>query len=183
MAAMAIEAQFISESAFEYLLREILQYEAPGNLSKEAKDSRQTPAQRLEVMGQEVGYRIVERISEKQRFLGFEDLDYVKFICREFWEAIFGKKIDKLQTNHKGVFVLFDTEFKWIEKYTAGTAAEDMDAATRDAVSKLLHFPCGIMRGALANLGMSALVTAEFSALPSVTFNVRRKTQDLRVFS
>jgi len=181
---MAIESRFISESAFEYLLREILQYEAPSaSSSNEDKDSRQTPAQRLEVMGQEVGYRIAERISEKQRFLGFEDLDFVKFMCREFWDAVFGKKIDKLQTNHKGVFVLFDMEFKWIEKYTAGTPAAELDEATRAAVTQLLHFPCGIMRGALANLGMNALVTADFAALPSVTFNVRRKTQDLRIFS
>ncbi len=178
---MSIESRFVSDSAFEYLLREILQYEAPSSSSRDEKDIRQASTTRLEAMGQDIGYRIVERMTEKQKFIGFEDLDYVKYICREFWEMIFGKKIDKLQTNHKGVFVLFDLEFKLIEKYTSGIPVQQMDTATRDAVTKLLYFPCGIIRGALANLGMNALVTADFTAPPSVTFNVRRKIQDVRV--
>lgn len=30
-----------------------------------------------------------------------EPLDVIKFICKDFWIAIFKKQIDKLQTNHR----------------------------------------------------------------------------------
>ena len=104
-----MDTRLISESAFEYMLREILTYEAPESEDEAAlalafagsgrvggvlrggrvvgREPRQTHAQRLEAMGQDVGHRIVDRMTEKQKFLGFEDMDYVKFICRDFWEG------------------------------------------------------------------------------------------------
>lgn len=39
----------------------------------------------------------------------------------------------------------------------------------------MLHFPCGIIRGALANLGLVAIVNADFNTLPSCSFNIRVK--------
>lgn len=30
-----------------------------------------------------------------------EPLDVIKFVCKDFWIAIFKKQIDKLQTNHR----------------------------------------------------------------------------------
>eukprot|EP00605_Chrysophyceae_sp_TOSAG23-4_P000706 GSChrysophyteH1.ASY1.ANO1.790.1 assembled CDS len=167
----------ISESAYFYLLREVLMYEPPG-AQIDDKESIQRNSQRLETMGYDVGFRIVDRMTEKLKFLGFDDLDCVKFICREFWESLFGKKIDKLQTNRKGVFVLLDLQFKWIEKYTQGMDAQNMDDSSKQIIDSLLKFPCGVIRGALTNLGMNVNVTCDFAALPSVTFSVRRKVND-----
>jgi hypothetical protein len=79
-------------------------------------------------------------------------------------------QIDKLQTNHRGVFVLSDFRFKWLEKYVHD------DPASKQAAAALLLFPCGIVRGALANLGLAAIVTADSSALPACTFSVRIKS-------
>ena len=79
-------------------------------------------------------------------------------------------KVDKLQTNHRGVYVLSDFRFKWLEKYVHD------DAASKHAAATLLQFPCGIVRGALASLGLAAIVTADSSALPACTFSVRIKT-------
>ena len=32
----------------------------------------------------------------------FKDvLDVVKFICKDYWTAMFGKQVDNLRTNHK----------------------------------------------------------------------------------
>ena len=57
-------------------------------------------AGKLEGMGFHVGIRIVERLAkDKPRFV--EHLEVVKFICKEFWTAIFKKQIDNLKTNHK----------------------------------------------------------------------------------
>jgi len=68
------------------------------------------------------------------------------------------------------VFVLSDTKFKWLEKYSSD------DIESKQAAERMLHFPCGMIRGALANLGVLTLVNADFNNLPACTFNIRVKT-------
>ena len=68
------------------------------------------------------------------------------------------------------MFVLSDTKFKWLEKYSSD------DIESKQAAERMLHFPCGMIRGALANLGVLALVNADFNNLPACTFNIRVKT-------
>ena len=38
----------------------------------------------------------------------------MKFICKDFWTAIYRKQIDNLRTNHQGVYVLQDNRFKFM---------------------------------------------------------------------
>ena len=64
-------------------------------------------------------------------------------------------QIDKLQTNNQGVFVLRDTKFRWLAPFTAD------DDATRRAAATVLNFPCGLIKGALENLGITSTVQAE----------------------
>jgi trafficking protein particle complex subunit 6 len=171
----------VSLSAYEYLLREVLFYESPKSPTKlkkeEGGEDKSTSSssvlsfdsynfQVVDKMGYDVGYRLMEKALLTEKFLGLEELDYMKFICKDFWEELYGKKIDKLQTNHKGVFVLYDNSFRWLERHASN------DEETNQAAIKLLNFPCGILRGALANLGLSAIVNADFTALPSVKFNI-----------
>jgi hypothetical protein len=66
--------------------------------------------------------------------------------------------------------VLSDYKFKWLERYSSD------DIKAKQSATKLLHFPRGILKGALANLGMNAVVTADFNALPSITFSIRLKS-------
>jgi len=137
--------------------------------SEEGEEAATAAAlERLDALGYDVGFRLVERSVTNQKFLGPEPLDLVKFLCKEFWEEVFRKKIDKLQTNHRGVFVLTDSKFKWLEKYAGAD-----DIASKQAAARMLHFPCGILKGALANLGIAAIVNADFNVLPGVTFNIR----------
>ncbi|CAN0361167.1 unnamed protein product, partial [Hapterophycus canaliculatus] len=56
----------------------------------------------------------------------------------------------------------------------------DDTAGSRDLVSRLLQLPCGLVRGALANLGLVAVVRASFlddrggsSDLPAVSFTIK----------
>ncbi|CAN0184626.1 unnamed protein product, partial [Discosporangium mesarthrocarpum] len=102
---------------------------------------------------------------------------------------LFKKQVDKLQTDHRGTFVLKDSNFLWTARYTSGSALSrlamlssfvDDTAGNRDLVGRLLHFPCGLVKGALANLGVLADVRAEFlsesgeaSALPAVSFTIK----------
>ena len=45
-----------------------------------------------------------------------EEIDIIKFICKEFWSAIFGKQADALRTNHQGIYVLIDNRFRFVLK-------------------------------------------------------------------
>jgi hypothetical protein len=78
--------------------------------------------------------------------------------------------MDKLQTNHRGIFVLSDYKFKWLERFHFN------DPSIKQEANHILQFICGILRGAFNNLGLMTTVTAEYNSLPSCTFNVRVKT-------
>jgi hypothetical protein len=137
-----------------------------------------------------ISSRLVAKIvANSTKYIGTEPLDLVKFICKEFWEEVFKKKVyclslaktipaynslfcaqvDKLQTNHRGVFVLSDVKFKWLERYSSD------DMSSKQTAVKMLHFVCGMLRGALANLGVLAIINADFNTLPACIFNVRIK--------
>ena len=112
----------ISESAFEYMLGELLNVCAgssttttmattatmatatPDNVttggggsgsgSNSAEEDKQFEInQKLDDMGYSVGYRLVEKLSSQSRFIGSDHLEIVKFICKEFWEVVFKKKV------------------------------------------------------------------------------------------
>mmetsp|Transcript_16129 Transcript_16129/g.23922 ORF Transcript_16129/g.23922 Transcript_16129/m.23922 type:complete len:138 (+) Transcript_16129:97-510(+) len=76
-------------------------------------------ALKYENIGFEVGYRLTERLTQS-KMLGSELLDSVKFICKDFWNEIFAKQVDKLQTDHSGTFVLRDLNFKWLGMFSPG---------------------------------------------------------------
>src|SRR4051794_3935749 len=126
----------------------------------------------------------------------------VKFLCKEFWLSVFRKQIDKLQTNYKGIYVLHDFQFRWINRCDASnavltatitaapaanpqpqpnpapsqqppqpTAAATNPNALNDTAKLYTSLACGILRGALFNLGVTATVKAEVR-LPSATFTV-----------
>ena len=101
-------------------------------------------------------------------------LEAVKFLCKEFWMEVFRKQIDKLQTNHRGIFVLKDHELRWLKRFPSE------DERARVAAIKMLAFPCGLIRGALSNLGIAAVVSCDFLAdgktMSACSFNIKIKT-------
>jgi len=106
---------------------------------------------------------------------GMLEVNVMKFICKEFWTEIFRKQIDKLQTNNQGVFVLRDARFRWLLPFTAD------DEPTRRAAATVLNFPCGLIKGALENLGITSTVQAEVSpAVPSCSFTIKIKASAAR---
>ncbi|RYG67988.1 hypothetical protein EON64_06190 [archaeon] len=38
--------------------------------------------------------RMIERLTNGHKFIGTDPLDLIKFICKEFWEEVFKKKVD-----------------------------------------------------------------------------------------
>ena len=121
---------------------------------------------RLDSLGFRVGLGLSERFSrDRPRFT--DQLDVIKFLCKDLWTVAFRKQIDNLKTNHRGVYVLTDNKFRSFQRMSMVSGAEAVVRAQPH-----LWFPCGVIRGALANLGIKAEVKAEVQELPVATFQI-----------
>ncbi|PFH56862.1 hypothetical protein XA68_15844 [Ophiocordyceps unilateralis] len=122
---------------------------------------------RLESLGYRVGQGLVERFSkDRPRFN--DALDIIKFLCKDLWSLVFGKNIDNLKTNHRGVYVLTDNMFRPFARMSTEAGGQAVVRA-----QPFLWFPCGIVRGTLAALGMEAVVQAEINDLPGAIFQIK----------
>ncbi|EKU22923.1 transport protein particle bet3 containing protein, partial [Nannochloropsis gaditana CCMP526] len=156
-----------ADSLFDYLFAAMIDTLRTGGDQGPRKE--ELLAETVRAIGFDVGYRLAESIAQG-RVLAAESLEVnvMKFICKEFWIEIFKKQIDKLQTNNQGVFVLRDAKFRWLAPFTAN------DESTRRAAATVLNFPCGLIKGALENLGINSTVQAEVApAVPSCSFTIK----------
>lgn len=90
----------------------------------------------------------------------------MKFICTDFWTLIYRKEIDNLRTNHQGVYVLQDNGFRFLTRISNNNQF-------LEHAPKYVAFTCGLIRGSLANLGITSAVTAEVQTMPSVKFRIQ----------
>jgi len=178
----------VAETCFELLHIEIVDYfkrqcfipPLTQNRQKEEKGERKVNIKKLHAkllaIGQHVGQRLAERLTKEQpRFV--EPLEIIKFICKDFWIAVFRKQVDKLQTNYKGIYVLHDFNFRWLARISAvGNVVEEAKPYT--------FFACGVIRGALSNLGLNTTVKAEITKPPNCQFTIidlaQTKKDDLK---
>lgn len=181
----------VADSSMEFLMTEMLRYvetstappEGSERTEEQAVFAREMSAAKMERMGYSVGYRLCERLAQNRTFntsgkdpamaIAAAQLEAVKFLCKEIWLEIFRKQIDKLQTNHRGVFVLKDLELRWLTRLPSN------QETARIAAIQLLAFPCGIIRGTLSNLGVTAVVSCDFLAdgqnMSACSFNIKIK--------
>ncbi|KAI9697907.1 MAG: Trafficking protein particle complex subunit 33 [Candelina mexicana] len=137
------------------------------NEKMDEEERREAVFYRLEVLGYRVGQGLVERFSrDRQRFT--DTLDVIKFLCKDLWTLVFRKQIDNLKTNHRGIYVLTDNTFRPFARMSTEAGGQAIQRA-----QPFLWFPCGIIRGALANMGINATVQAESSELPGATFQIK----------
>lgn len=152
------------ETVFDFLHSELVNYVIEQNELKN-KDAKDEDLSNLEYLGFSTGYRMIERLTkEMPRFK--DELDTMKFICTDFWTAIYRKQIDNLRTNHQGVYVLQDNGFRFLNNISNGK--QYLELAPR-----YVTFTCGVVRGGLANLGINSLVTAEVQSMPSCKFHIQ----------
>lgn len=81
---------------------------------------------RIEQYGFQVGQRLIERLllhTQSPRLA--ENIDAIKYLCKEFWMVTFGKGIDNLKTNHRGVYVLHDNNFQWVHRFSIDSNAPE----------------------------------------------------------
>lgn len=122
---------------------------------------------RLETLGYRVGQGLLERFSrDRPRFN--DTLDVIKFVCKDLWTLVFRKQVDNLKTNHRGVYVLTDNNFRPFSRMSAEAGGQAVLRA-----QPFLWFPCGIVRGALAAMGINATVQAETNELPGAVFQIK----------
>ncbi|KAJ3197240.1 Trafficking protein particle complex subunit 6B, partial [Entophlyctis luteolus] len=102
-----------------------------------ADGDRDSAFAKLEAAGYRVGMALIERLvlpartlvaRDRQRFT--DNLDIVKFICKDYWLALFNKQIDNLKTNHRGVYVLTDNSFLWLARMSAPVSSETPQLAS-----------------------------------------------------
>ncbi|XP_035313656.1 trafficking protein particle complex subunit 6A isoform X1 [Cricetulus griseus] len=118
----------------------------------------------LEGLGFRVGQALGERLP-RETLAVREELDALKFLCKDLWAATFQKHMDAHSTNHQGTYVLQDNNFPLL--ITMGSGSQYLEEAP-----KFLAFTCGLLCGALHTLGFQSLVTASVTSLPACKFQV-----------
>ncbi|XP_051845372.1 trafficking protein particle complex subunit 6A isoform X2 [Antechinus flavipes] len=118
----------------------------------------------LEGMGFRVGQGLAERLPRGAPAFR-EELDTIKFLCRDLWGAVFGKQTDNLRTNHQGTYILQDNNFSFLTQMAWGQQY-------LEEAPKFLAFTCGLLRGTLSSLGIESSVTASVTSLPACKFQV-----------
>ncbi|OJJ97379.1 hypothetical protein ASPACDRAFT_32910 [Aspergillus aculeatus ATCC 16872] len=147
----------------ERLTREL----TPNESIPDDEGIRETTFFRLESLGYRVGQGLAERFArDRPRFV--DNLDVIKFLCKDIWTILFKKQVDNLKTNHRGVYVLTDNSFRPFARMSTSVRSESVSMA-----QAYLWFPCGVIRGALSNLGISTTVQAETAELPGATFQIK----------
>ncbi|KAF2087001.1 transport protein particle component, Bet3 family protein [Saccharata proteae CBS 121410] len=176
-------ATYVSSSCLDFLFIELVpmayriaselaaredEWSRGSGTAADEEEMREAVFYKLENLGFRVGLGVCERFSrDKPRFN--DTLDVIKFICKDLWTIVFRKQIDNLKTNHRGIYVLTDNNFKPLKSMSLEKGVD----GTLDRAQPFLFFPAGLIRGALSSLGISATVQAETLALPGATFQIR----------
>ena len=157
-----------SESSLEYLVTEIIRYY--DTTINDEHDGVPMNAS-LTSIGTHVGKVLAERLTVDRPPVT-DILEVMKWICKDLWSLLFLKNIDNLRTNHKGTFVLRDTQFRWTKRLAQNLVAGGERATNADLAEPFLILPCGIIKGVISAFGFDATVTADARALPQCDFTV-----------
>lgn len=157
-----------SSSCVDYLIAETVRY-----YREQEKGEVHGPpmAATLGAIGENLGKVFAERLSRDKPPM-VSHLEIMKWICKEFWNAIFLKGIDNLRTNHKGTFVLRDTQFRWTRRVSQNVYGGVERLPYSLLCVDYLILPAAILQGALSTFGIEATVSADSTALPQVDFTV-----------
>ncbi|AWO99100.1 putative trafficking protein particle complex subunit 6B-like isoform 5 [Scophthalmus maximus] len=91
------------EALFEFLHMEIVSHvykEQQASKGEMDNKDRAACVSVLEGMGFRVGQGLIERLTRDSP--SFKDeLDIMKFICKDYWTKVFRRQVDNLRTNHQ----------------------------------------------------------------------------------
>jgi hypothetical protein len=123
---MSVANRQVNAAVFNLLFMQIAFKALADSTAQSEQVDQEAAFYRIEQLGFQVGQRLIEQLllsTQSPRLA--EHIDAVKFLCKDFWVSIFGKGIDNLKTNHRGVFVLQDNNCHWISLFSVdGTLPE-----------------------------------------------------------
>lgn len=93
----------MNETVFKQLFVELVELSLRQSIPDDSEinePDQELAFYRIERIGFQVGQRLVNKLIVGHR-LFTDQLDILKYICKEYWLAIFQKQIDNLKTNHK----------------------------------------------------------------------------------
>ena len=89
-------------------------------------------------------------------------------MCKDIWQYVHEKKIDKLETDNAGTYILHDVNYQWV----LPLLSSDVEVLTNEWVRKRhLAFSVGFLKGCFEVLGWKCEVTVKIKeALPYCKF-------------
>ncbi|KAJ5068696.1 trafficking protein particle complex subunit 6b [Anaeramoeba ignava] len=183
----------VSESIWSLLLNEFVNYvvssvSEPSEPTKEEnnedfindpEDQKKITKAKLSNAGYQIGQKLADRYTkDRSRFR--EQVDIIRFLCKDFWTLLFGKNVDNLKTNHRGMWIIRDENFRPLRNLSFPFDGKnlkkfDLNENQIQIVQRFLYFPCGLIRGALSALGIDADVDVHCSLIPACEFTVISK--------
>lgn len=82
-----------AESCLDFLLLELVH-----KYTSECSNAKALST--LECIGNRIGKQLAERCARGKPRMA-DDLDVIKFLCKDFWAHVFQKQVDNLKTNHR----------------------------------------------------------------------------------
>ena len=149
----------VSDISLRLLLWELL------TLLNESKEGESAVSLRLEERGFDVGARLAELLSMTKPGNAFgtqssstakDRNNLMKFLCKEVWNYLFLKQADRLQSDRRGGFIVYDSNFRWLVSLSCHDDPEQKTAS--NIAHLLLAYPAGIFRGVLTTLGYPCAV-------------------------
>ena len=158
----------LTASTAEYLVAEAVRYwrnsASNNNASESETPSSSASSSRIAALGEEVGAALAELLTSRKKPPLSSQIEIVKWVCKDFWSAVFSKPIDNLKTNHKGTFVLRDTSFRWTKRVSQNVYGGVERVPGSVLCAEYLALPEALVKGALKAFGLDATVKAETTA-------------------
>mmetsp|Transcript_4327 Transcript_4327/g.4783 ORF Transcript_4327/g.4783 Transcript_4327/m.4783 type:complete len:195 (-) Transcript_4327:30-614(-) len=153
----------VESSALYFMLHEYFTYisESPKELNIKQEE--------LKSVARVLARNIMERISEDQLGRLKDKVEVMKFLCKDFWTYLFGKIVDKLQTDSKGTYRIIENEFKFLKRLPATT-----DKA-KEYISLCGKFFSELLKGALLTFNIESEVTLDTANYQEYSFTVKIK--------
>jgi hypothetical protein len=86
----------------------------------------------------------------------------MKHICKTFWCKLFGKKVDNLKTNNRGIFVITDNQFLWFAHISSEENTENSEKIRK----YVWHFFSALLETAFKCLDLPMTIKQEPNQQP-----------------
>lgn len=167
----------VAQSIEVALIHELVKYyftKAPSPEKKDIETALEQESQEDDVYksvkmaldrhGYYLGAKIVSRLTLGKGCI-WDSNSCVILVCKDIWTYLFGFNASRLQSNGQGTYMILSDQITWINHVSTGLPKGVKDPQKkRQAMSNeykmyYLHLIAGIIRGALASLGITAVVT------------------------